>query len=63
MMARAAYMLLYFKKQKNDKLKLQLQLAALQSPITIIREITQAGTSTTRGNFGCIFGAIADCAT
>ena len=26
-------------------------------------EISQASTSTTRGHFGCIFTAIADCAT
>jgi hypothetical protein len=29
----------------------------------ITREIIQASTSTTRGHFGCIFTAIADCAT
>jgi hypothetical protein len=29
--------------------------------LLIIREITQAGTSTTRGHSGCIFKAIADC--
>jgi hypothetical protein len=29
----------------------------------ITREITQAGISTTRGHCGCIFKAIADCAT
>jgi hypothetical protein len=28
----------------------------------IIREITRASASTTRGHFGCIFKAIADCA-
>ena len=31
--------------------------------LAITREITQAGISTTRGHFGCIFTAIADCAT
>jgi hypothetical protein len=29
----------------------------------ITREISQASTSTTRGHFGCIFKATADCAT
>jgi hypothetical protein len=31
--------------------------------LVITREISQASTSTTRGHFGCIFTAIADCAT
>jgi hypothetical protein len=36
----------------------------LEQPTTITREITQASASTTRtrGHFGCIFTAIADCA-
>jgi hypothetical protein len=31
--------------------------------VVITREITRASTSTTRGHFGCIFKATADCAT
>ena len=39
------------------------RLQSHQLHTLITREITQAGTSTTRGHFGCIFKAIADCAT
>jgi hypothetical protein len=35
----------------------------VSKPGRITREITLASTSTTRGHCGCIFTAIADCAT
>jgi hypothetical protein len=50
---------------KANQNKTQLNQAATSGYYKqkITREITQAGTSTTRGHFGCIFKATADCAT
>jgi hypothetical protein len=48
-------------KQEQATLKFKSQIEEKEKEIT--REITRASTSTTRGHFGCIFKATADCAT